>query len=542
MTLPRSPRVLPLLLLAGCFTLKQTEQPSFSLARAPEGRDVKVAVAGFAATVTDYVPVFGTQTVYVDRGPYVGRRGGRIWGGGRYETVTSETLVPQTRASDAYLRRAQTRLEDAGFLVRAPQPDYTVEVAFEGPFVRDDERAVACAWMFLSVLSAEYATQTWTATLRVYDAKTGRVLFAREGEQKYEHCVWSPLFFVGLSGCTENTFNFMQNWCLAALTDRMVAEAAAFLATAARPAATAKPTPVRVLAIGNSYTQSLLPEFPKVAQAAGCALDLAVFAVGGMSLSNHWANCEAALKDASVRPYVVNGRKTNLPEILSEKAWDVVTLQEQSADGMYPEKFNPWADRLVAFVRRRLPKARICFQQTWSDTAASPRVTDGGAKGTLGMTQDEMYAALEANYAFQARRLGAAVIPVGTAVQIYRKELPVRLVKPTAAALAALKDGELPDLKGELSGWWEWSRGRSWEADYGTYRLRQDFHHLNAEGRYLQACVWTAALFGVDVSALPYAPDLGADFARRAPFIRACAMKAVHGRAVVAEAGRAQGE
>ncbi len=221
---------LPVLLLAGCFTLKQTEMPQVQMARAPEGRDVKVAVAGFAATVTDYIPVFGTQTVYVDHGPYVGRHGGRVWGGGHYETVTSETLVPQTRASEAFLRRAQTLLEDAGYLVRAPQPDYTVEVTFGGPFVRDDERAVEWAWMLLSVFSAEYATQTWTAKLRVYDAKTGRVLFTRDDVQKYEHCVWSPLFFVGLSGCTENTFNFMQGWCLTALTDRAVAAATAFLA------------------------------------------------------------------------------------------------------------------------------------------------------------------------------------------------------------------------------------------------------------------------------------------------------------------------
>lgn len=285
--------------------------------------------------------------------------------------------------------------------------------------------------------------------------------------------------------------------------------------------------PLRVLAIGNSYTQSLLPEFPKVARAAGCPLDLAILAIGGNSLSNHWMNCAAALADPTRRPYFVDGKKTNLPEMLAAKAWDVVTLQEQSADGMYPEKFDPWADRLIAFVRSRQPQAKIFFQQTWSDTVASWRITDNGVKGALDLTQDEMFAALEKNYAFQAKRLGAQIIPVGAALQIYRRDLPVRFVKPTAAALAALKEGEVPNMKGELSGWWEWSRGRSYEKDYGVYRLRQDFHHLNPEGRYLQACVWTAALFGVDLSDLGYAPVLGADFARRAPFIRACAMKAV---------------
>lgn len=220
----------PVLLLSGCFTLKQTDMPRVEMTRAPEGRDVKVATAGFAATFTDFLPIYGHQTVYVDHGPYHGRHGRRYWGGGHYETMTTETLVPQSHSSDAFIRKAQTMLEDAGYLVRAPEPDYTVEVSFAGPFVTDDERAVEFAWMLCSILSAEYATQTWTARLRVYDAKSGRVLFSRDYSQKYEDCVWSPLFFVGLSGCTENTYNFMQSWCLSALTDRTVADATAFLA------------------------------------------------------------------------------------------------------------------------------------------------------------------------------------------------------------------------------------------------------------------------------------------------------------------------
>ena len=286
------------------------------------------------------------------------------------------------------------------------------------------------------------------------------------------------------------------------------------------------PRPLRVLAIGNSYTQSLLPEFPKVAKAAGCKLDLAIFAIGGKTLSNHWMNCEAALADPAHRPYVVNGRRTNLPEMLSEGRWDVVTLQEQSADGMRPEKFDPWADRLIACIRARQPQARILFQLTWSDTVASPRISDRGVVGSLKMTQDEMYAALERNYLFQARRFGVGVIPVGKALQLYRQALPVTLQKPTKEEIKALRPGEDLDCKGELSGWWAWSKGRTWEKDYGVYRLRRDFHHLNPEGQYLQACAWTAALFDVDLTDLPYAPDLGADFARRAPLMRRCARQA----------------
>lgn len=222
--------VLPAFLLAGCFTLHQTEMPQVAMTRAPQGRDVKVAAVGFAATITDYIPIYGSQTVYVDHGHYVGRHGGRVYGGGHYETHTTETLVPQVHASEVFIQRARTQLEDAGFLVRTPQPDYTVEVTFGGPFITDGERGVMFAWQILSVLSAEYSTQTWSAKMRIYDAKSGRVLMTKDYSQKYEDCVWSPIFFIGLAGYTENTFNFMQSWCLTALTDQTISDATAFLA------------------------------------------------------------------------------------------------------------------------------------------------------------------------------------------------------------------------------------------------------------------------------------------------------------------------
>ena len=98
--------------------------------------------------------------------------------------------------------------------------------------------------------------------------------------------------------------------------------------------------PLRVLAIGNSYTQSLHPEFANIARAAGCDLDLTIFAIGGNSLSNHFVNAVAALTDPTLRPYWVNGRKANLLDVLAEKPYDVLVLQEQSAEGMDPKMPN----------------------------------------------------------------------------------------------------------------------------------------------------------------------------------------------------------
>lgn len=226
----RTVAFLSLVLLAGCFTLHRSAVTPVQMTKAPAGRDVKVAVSGFAATLTEYIPVYGYTTGYVDHGPYRGRHGRWYYGGGHYETVTTETLVPKISPNEAFLKRAQTHLEENGFLLRAPEPAFTVDVAFDGPFVSTDEKSAEWAWMLLSVFSAEYSVQNWTAKLKIYDNKTGRLVFSHDYAEKFEDVVWSPLFFIGLIGYDENTYNFMQSWCLTILTDRAMADATAFLA------------------------------------------------------------------------------------------------------------------------------------------------------------------------------------------------------------------------------------------------------------------------------------------------------------------------
>ena len=104
------------LAMCGCFTWHETEPVQVQMSAAPKGKDITIALSGFAATITEYIPVYGYETVYVDRGVY-GRRGRRRggWYGGHYETATTETLIPQTRANEAYRLRAQATLEENGF-------------------------------------------------------------------------------------------------------------------------------------------------------------------------------------------------------------------------------------------------------------------------------------------------------------------------------------------------------------------------------------------------------------------------------------------
>ena len=217
-------------LLAGCFTLKETAYPETALTSLPEGKELSVQLKGFKAVVTEYVPVYGYDTIWVEGYP----RGRYGWVPGHYRTIASSAYIPQVSESGVFAQRAKTLAESAGFNTMAPQPDYIVEAAFGGPYVTDGERGVEALWMLLSALSADYSVQTWTAKLKIYDNRTGKLVFHHDYSQRYEVAVWGPLPILSPAGSSKNTFNAMQSWCLTALTDRVMADAAAFLAPKAK--------------------------------------------------------------------------------------------------------------------------------------------------------------------------------------------------------------------------------------------------------------------------------------------------------------------
>ena len=217
-------------ILSGCFTIKETEFPKTAVSALPKDKNVSVKIQGFAATVTDYMSVYSYDTVWV-RGRPRGRYG---WTPGHYATVSSSTYVPQIRTTDFFLERARASAEEAGFATQAQQPDYLVDVSFNGPFITDSEMGAQALWMLLSVFSADYSVETWAANVKIYDNRTGKLIFRRDYSQRYEVTIWGPLPIFSPAGSSKNTPGAMQSWCLTALTDRVMADATAFLVSKAK--------------------------------------------------------------------------------------------------------------------------------------------------------------------------------------------------------------------------------------------------------------------------------------------------------------------
>ncbi len=269
---------------------------------------------------------------------------------------------------------------------------------------------------------------------------------------------------------------------------------------------------LKVLTIGNSFADSVFAYLPSIAKSAGDNLILDRANIGGCSLQRHMAERAKSEKDPSYKPY---GRKYTLKEKLTAQKWDVVTIQQVSHLSWKPESFHPYIDELVAYIREHAPQAEIVIQQTWAYRSDAPQFK------SWKIDQQEMFKRLTANYEKEAKHFKFRMIPTGYAVQLVRDTQPVKYKAPSREELAKLKDPIRPNQDGSLIEGYRWGKDRKTRMP----KLGMDAIHLNNRGRYLQACVWYAFLFGKNANDIKFHP-VGVDV-KDAAFLRSAAQKTV---------------
>ena len=258
--------------------------------------------------------------------------------------------------------------------------------------------------------------------------------------------------------------------------------------------------PIRILTIGNSFSENATSFLPQFAEAGGRTLVHEVAHIGGASLERHvlaLRTFEADPTDEAGRPYgsrlLPEGSPLqSLRELLESHPWTYVTIQQVSTASFDGATFQPWADELVAYVREHAPTAEILVHETWAY-----RVDDDHFDGEL--TQAAMYARLHANYAELAEHVGAAaILPSGTAIQNARED--DRWVEQIAAEAEFDADGKLVEVQ-------DHSLIKSWGLNRNTDppTARPDRHHASIYGRYLGSAVWYESLFG-DVESIDWHP------------------------------------
>ena len=285
------------------------------------------------------------------------------------------------------------------------------------------------------------------------------------------------------------------------------------------PGKTAKT--VRLLTVGNSFSQNATRYLPNLATAGGHTLIHRPIVVGGASMQLH---AEKALKyeqDPNDKAGLyANGR--SLRQELAAEPWDFVTIQQVSIKSHDLSTYRPYAGQLCELIRKYAPSAKLLVHQTWAYRCDDPRFAVKSPKPGEPATQEAMYRGLTSAYQTIATELHARLIPVGDA--FYRADTdPQWGYRPdTAFDLRNAQPPALPDQTHSLHVGWRWAQQKD-----GSKKLSMDGHHASTAGEYLGACVFYEVLFAQSAVGNAFVPP-GLDPAY-AKFLQETAHNAVTG-------------
>jgi len=288
----------------------------------------------------------------------------------------------------------------------------------------------------------------------------------------------------------------------------------------------------KILAIGNSFSICAGRTLPNIVLGGGDCVKFVSACIGGCVLERHWNELQKSDADPSYKPYygdvwyVANGKvihdydsvgDCDLPTLLKEESYDVITIQQGSHASWDPATYEPFAGQLIARIRKEQSRAKIMIQQTWSY-----RAQDGRFNAAWPFDNNGMFERLDAAYKELADRYGFQRIPTGKAVQLTRERTPEpkRFHKISAGALAEYRWPDLPPQAGDVVGAMNWSKDGE-----GNMVIQQDNIHLNLRGEYLQGCVWYGAIFGVDPRTIQWKSDVVSN--EDAEFLHQCAYDAL---------------
>ena len=230
----------------------------------------------------------------------------------------------------------------------------------------------------------------------------------------------------------------------------------------------AKPDTLRVLAIGNSFSEDAIEQhLSPLVRAEGLNVIICNMYIGGCSIDRHVDNLRHNKPEYRYRKFDVDGKLTEkwnytLEAVLAEEEWDYVSLQQVSQSSGMPESYALLPE-LVEFVKERVPEdAVLMFHQTW---AYAPKSNHGGFVN-YDRDQMKMYNAIVNTVNQEAPKVGIKlIVPSGTAIQNART---------TALGQDLTRDG---------------------------------FHLSFTHGRYIASCAWLEAVLGVNPVGNTYCPE-----------------------------------
>ena len=207
------------LLVAGCWTVSESEYPDVEVAKLPAGKTASVSFSGFEVELQKYVPVEGHEQMKTnadDRvdGPCV-----------KENNATNQFYMTRNTVTRKLIDRASVGMERKGFEIKTADPQYVVDMKYAGPFDRDYD---ALKWLGLSIctlLTADKNVETWTGQLKVYDRASKKTVFEKSYTNEYSVAVWGPIPVASPACHSKITCTACSSVALSALTDEAISDA-----------------------------------------------------------------------------------------------------------------------------------------------------------------------------------------------------------------------------------------------------------------------------------------------------------------------------
>ncbi len=226
---------------------------------------------------------------------------------------------------------------------------------------------------------------------------------------------------------------------------------------------------LRVLAIGNSFSQDAVEQYLyELAEAAGKPMIIGNLYIGGAPLAKHLANVQSDSAAYSYRKITADGVKTttehtSIRTALRDEPWDYVSLQQASPLSGQFDTYRQPLPALHHYIDSVTGgSVRYSWHQTWAYAANS---THQGF----------------ANYDNDQQTMYGAIMEASGQVKTL---IPLDLLIPAGTAIQNARTSFLGD------------------------HLTRDGYHLDLHiGRFIAACTWFESLFGEPAPVGDYRPD-----------------------------------
>lgn len=270
-------------------------------------------------------------------------------------------------------------------------------------------------------------------------------------------------------------------------------------------AAVCKTNTLKVLIIGNSFSDNATTYLQTIANERGKKVLVGKAELSSCTLEKHWqlATQYDLNKDSEeFKPY----NRKSLSMLLREQKWDVITLQQYSYLSGFKNSYQPYLKYLIDYLKKEAPSAKIVLHETWayrSDAIEFGKIE----KNKNAASQLEMFQHIHEAYSYWAKEFSLKIIPVGSAFFKMSNNSVCKYSKDTSFDFRNPVYPNIPVQQYSLNEGYYWNGNKEFDAD---------FNHANIAGKYLGSLVWYKFLFHASPQKIKFKPiEIDKKFADR---------------------------